>query len=114
MIGVVLWCDPEDRKAVFWCEDQGDLAFYDAATYADAAAIYFTAGDMVQFEAVNGRTLRKARNPQMLQAEACRGLPDRLRQTTPDRAKATSARILPFVPPDPCHGSAAAQGKCKA
>ena len=28
MFGVVLWADPVDRKAVIWCEDHGDLAYF--------------------------------------------------------------------------------------
>lgn len=27
MIGVIIWSDPIERKAIVWCEDQGDLAF---------------------------------------------------------------------------------------
>lgn len=31
MLGVVLWADIDDRKAVIWCEDHGNLAYYTAA-----------------------------------------------------------------------------------
>ena len=31
MYGVVLWADASDTKAVIWCEDQGNLAYYTAA-----------------------------------------------------------------------------------
>ena len=32
MLGVVLWSDVSDRKAVIWCEDQGDLAYVNVVT----------------------------------------------------------------------------------
>lgn len=102
MIGVVLWSDPADRKAVFWCEDQGDLAFYQAPDCALDSLVFFAAGDMVQFDTVNSRKLRKANNAKLLQGEACIGLPDQLRETSHHAGQSAvqSACILPFVAPE--------------
>ena len=30
MIGVIIWSDPVERKAVVWCEDQGGFGFFEA------------------------------------------------------------------------------------
>ncbi|MBD3663055.1 hypothetical protein [Sulfitobacter aestuariivivens] len=101
MIGVVLWCDAEAGKAVFWCEDQGDLAYFeDPALPGIASEVFFDAGDMVQFDVTNESRQRRARNPRLLQEQGYATLPERLRE---DAAKppvaactATSAKIIPF------------------
>jgi len=101
MIGVVLWSDPSDRKAVFWCEDQGDLAFFDACGPTMDGMPFFDAGDMVQFDVHMEHKLRRAHNPRLLQEHACQGLPDTLRRNTPDKAGVTaqhSAEIIRFDP----------------
>lgn len=108
MFGVVLWSDPHDRKAVFWCEDQGDLAYFEEDASQPACAPFFNAGDMVQFEAVMEDRLRKAVNPLVVQQKACLGLPETLRSngfgsaqpSPPDRASSGSAKILAFVAKD--------------
>lgn len=81
MFGVVLWSDTADRKAVFWCEDQGDLAFFDATKDRSAPDVrgFFDAGDMVQFDVHVERKTRKASNPRLIERNACTDLPDVLR-----------------------------------
>ena len=49
-----------DRKAVFWCEDQGDLAFYQGSNPVDETVAFLSAGDMVKFETLQTRRMRKA------------------------------------------------------
>ncbi len=80
MIGVVLWSDQTDRKAVFWCEDQGDLAYYESPSVQEDGYSFFDAGDMVQFEITTDRRMRRAHNPRLVQESACVGLPESLRQ----------------------------------
>ena len=100
MIGVVLWSDPCEGKAVFWCEDQGDLAYYVPEIIEATGTDLFDAGDMVQFEVSVERRIRKAHNAQLLQERACVGLPESLRaEPEPEilEARTTrSAKILPF------------------
>ena len=50
MIGVIIWSDPVERKAVVWCEDQGDLAFLkpSAESLEDSASL--AAGDIIEFD----------------------------------------------------------------
>ena len=96
MIGVVIWSDHHDRKAVFWCEDQGDLAFYEAAEGEEAG---FDAGDMVQFEVTIDARFRRAHNPTLLLGKACATLPAALRGSHSVTAKQDgdgSAKIIAF------------------
>ncbi|MGC1496725.1 MAG: hypothetical protein WA790_13025 [Sulfitobacter sp.] len=100
MIGVVLWSDPADRKAVFWCEDQGDLAYYEDMSQEQDGFGFFDAGDMVQFEIKMERKLRRAQHPTLIQEHACSGLPESLRSTAPRKSVDTgtrkSAKIIAF------------------
>lgn len=77
MYGVVLWSDTEEKKAVIWCEDHGDLAFYNAneepqqglpegpdGSVFDGFAM--DAGDLVYFEIREKRHLRYVQNPRLI------------------------------------------------
>lgn len=84
MIGVVLWTDKIEKKAVFWCEDQGDLAFYDASIgigrKAKNTELKFEVGDMVRFDVVLDAKLRRARDPSIWIEGGGSDLPDQLRK----------------------------------
>ena len=109
MFGVVLWSDPADRKAVIWCEDQGDLAFY---RHSDVTQnLTLEAGDWVQFELQEHRQQRFVCNPRLIQGGACRSLPDMLTaardemsagaadgKEVAEAAEQQSADIIPFNP----------------
>lgn len=58
MLGVVLWAQPEDGKAVIWAEDHGNLVFY----LADDESTSVTAGDLVHFDLVEDQPIRRAFN----------------------------------------------------
>ena len=64
MYGVVLWSDTEDQKAVIWCEDHGDLAFYRQPR--DGQSVMLDAGDWIQFDMTMERHLRYAHNPRLV------------------------------------------------
>lgn len=66
MFGVVLWSDDAESKAIIWCEDHGDLAYYDAHQATDRGRVTLEAGDLVQFDVVEGRERRLARNPALV------------------------------------------------
>lgn len=103
MLGVVLWSDQQDRKAVFWCEDHGDLAYYEAPETTFDPSDFFDAGDMVQFDVAVERRLRRALNPQMVQERACLGLPETLKCAAPPTSTPTklkSAKIIAFAAKD--------------
>lgn len=79
MIGVVLWSDTTDGKAVFWCEDQGDLAYFHAEDVSSRDQVEFNVGDVVRFEVTCERNLRRAKGPKLLEQNACSSLADDLR-----------------------------------
>jgi hypothetical protein len=62
MFGVVLWADASDRKAVIWCEDHGNLAYYTEGEQSLHDAIDLDAGDLIQFDMREERDIRRARN----------------------------------------------------
>jgi hypothetical protein len=93
MYGVVLWSNDESTKAVIWCEDQGDLAFYAHGTQEDAFQL--DAGDMVQFDVRNDRHLRFALNPRLVGAGVCAGIADSLGGVGTSPAHGHAAPPLP-------------------
>lgn len=98
MYGVVLWSDVSENKAVFWCEDQGDLAFFQACPDTDGTQwTDFDAGDLVQFDIYLDRKMRKALNPRIIREKARTDLPNKLlnRQRRLDRS-ANTAQVVPF------------------
>ncbi|MFK7881043.1 hypothetical protein [Roseobacter sp.] len=98
MIGVVLWSDTSDRKAVIWCEDQGDLAFLNSAEDILQPGAFFDAGDVVQFDMEIHSTMRRAHNPRLIQERAGAGLPEALRNSvSAENETIHTAEILPFV-----------------
>ncbi|MGR3367174.1 MAG: hypothetical protein ACU0CC_04725 [Sagittula sp.] len=62
MYGVVLWADASDTKAVIWCEDQGNLAYYTAAEEDIHEGPALDAGDLIQFELSECANFRRADN----------------------------------------------------
>ena len=78
MLGVVLWSDTNNNKAVIWCEDHGDLAFFNGGSEQPDALLGLDAGDLVQFELSEERHQRYAKNPRPVMHGAYAGLPDTL------------------------------------
>ncbi|MWB77492.1 hypothetical protein GLS40_05595 [Pseudooceanicola sp. 216_PA32_1] len=91
MFGVVLWSDSADRKAVIWCEDHGDLAYFNAGDDTDLSMVALDAGDLVQFDLTEEAEMRRATNPRLVAEEQFPTLAHRLQNAlpTPD-APATS------------------------
>ena len=100
MIGIVLWSDPVVAKAVFWCEDQGDLAYFRSNDPKNALATALTAGDMVCFDVWTDQKMRRASNPRLISGHASTDLPGQLKATAGQmktaRMRPGSAKILPF------------------
>ncbi len=106
MYGVVLWSDPDARKAVIWCEDHGDLAFYSGGSDLPLGEVSLDAGDLVEFDVTTERALRYAHNPHVVSEGFDREIAQRLDgAAVPVRApayparKAEERRILPFRRP---------------
>ena len=101
MMGLVLWCDLNDQKAVFWCEDHGDLAFYDASQEVAADFGLLGAGDMVKFDVTLQSKIRRAHNACLVEQKVCNGLQDKLRQSaehngSEDKPEAKTGKVLQF------------------
>ncbi|MEQ9693528.1 hypothetical protein [Shimia sp. SDUM112013] len=109
MLGVVLWSNNQDNKAVIWCEDQGDLAYFNGGDEVPLEMLDLDAGDLVQFELQQERHLRYAKNPRRIEQGAYAGLPDDLHAAAsapkavepvaPARRKRTACDVIPFMRP---------------
>lgn len=65
MYGVILWSDPDAGQAVIWCEEQGDLVYYEAPGHpGHLRRSFFDTGDYVEFEVTEENSRRRARNAQ--------------------------------------------------
>jgi hypothetical protein len=104
MYGVILWSDPDVRKAVIWCEDSGGLAYYEAPD--DPRSIpqeFFDAGDYVEFDmtddvapqrACNAHTLRSGRCPRVTRTlQSSGGIPSDAETRLRDVSK---GRVITF------------------
>lgn len=103
MLGVVLWCDSVERKAVIWCEDHGNLAFFNGMNQEDALLQDFDAGDLVQFNMSESGHLRIANNPRRIEENSYPDLASSLRnlnsdQSTPAHDPFQSAQVIAFRP----------------
>lgn len=119
MLGVVLWSDSDDNKAVIWCEDHGNLAFYNGGSHPSLDVFDFDAGDLVQFELTEEQHMRYARNPKRVSQSLYPSLAEDLQSMTLEHSRdepvpssaapATfkSADVLPFrkrAAPPKCKG----------
>ena len=109
MFGVVLWSNSDERKAVIWCEDHGDLAYYRQPENGEQMAL--DAGDWVQFDMTTDRHLRFAHNPRLIAGGGSEGLADALMEEASQAPGSTaegtaevraasvrgSAEIIPFA-----------------
>ena len=98
MIGVILWSDAADQKAVIWCEDQGDLAFLSGHENVVLPDSFFEVGDVVEFDVRTERNMRLVSNPKRVEQSWGTSLHDGLsavRAHTCD-AVSDSATVIPF------------------
>lgn len=70
MFGVVLWSDPDQKRAVIWCEDHGNLAFLSSAAVQGDEICTVEAGDLVKFDIVEGGKVRCAKNARLIETDA--------------------------------------------
>jgi len=99
MIGVILWRDVADSKSVIWCEDQGDLVFFDGLSDSVQPDVLLDVGDVVRFEVAVARNARLAKNVTRLMDNWGSTLVDALTNLPPEPALASrsnGAKIVPF------------------
>lgn len=90
MIGIILWSDAAAGKAVIWCEDQGDLAFYSHVGTFESYTICI--GDWVLFDLKLENDLRLAFNIEVLAEPGCPSLAEGLSASQEEPQKTTSLR----------------------
>ncbi|MEY8840788.1 hypothetical protein AB9K41_17330 [Cribrihabitans sp. XS_ASV171] len=76
MFGIVLWSDADDRKAVIWCEDHGDLAYLQRDR--KERAVPLEAGDWVTFEVTVSGRMRLAYDVEVMEQGSAPALPVQL------------------------------------
>lgn len=99
MCGVVLWSNPDDRKAVIWCEDQGNLAYYVEPDHDGLNGVSLDAGDLIEFELREERQLRRATNPTLLCQDAAPGIArelDRCANRSEQSDQRATDNVVPF------------------
>jgi len=82
MIGVVVWADTAKSKAVIWCEDQGDLAYYVQQDVVSKPTL-LKKGDLVEFKIHYESGLRMAAGVRVVDMDARPGLADVLKAGVP-------------------------------
>jgi len=105
MYGAVLWSDPSSERALIWCEDHADLAFF-AAECCPAPRL--EAGDLVSFTLTEQKSLRVAQDVEVVATEEYPFLADGLQQaqaSDPTTSQFVSdclphSNVVPFVMPD--------------
>lgn len=104
MFGVVLWSDNAQNRAVIWCEDHGNLAFFKGDLADGLSGQDIDPGDLVQFDLTEERQMRLASNPRLVAADEYPTLAQDLRragQPVTSLPRSTSAdgvsNIVPFT-----------------
>lgn len=107
MYGVVLWSDHRQNRAVIWCEDHGDLAYYDGEISGSCEDLGFDPGDLVRFDVSEGRRMRIASNPQVVASDQYPNLAGDLRRegasptpSLPQSPVQGNSKVIPLVQPD--------------
>lgn len=105
MYGVVLWSDEVQNRAVIWCEDHGDLAYFEAGQDWHGAVPGMSPGDLVTFDLSVERLMRVARNPRLVATEEYPTLASDLRRAGIAKeveaeleTSADASKIIPFRP----------------
>lgn len=99
MIGVILWSDPTEKKAVIWCEDHGDLAFLSRPDAVHLPDMFVDVGDVVEFELRATRNTRQVESVKVLSGARAAPLVQELKDAQPqDKGHATTntAEVIPF------------------
>ncbi|NSY37077.1 hypothetical protein GKC28_02205 [Leisingera sp. ANG59] len=96
MIGVILWSDAPLTKAVIWCDDQGDLAFYTNKAGTECAEL--NPGDWVEFDVTLSGNIRVAENLAIVLEQGSPGLADRLSATAVCAVPDTGGKEQKVVP----------------
>lgn len=106
MIGIVLWNNAAENKAVIWCEDQGDLAYMSGTDHMIGLDPMIEVGDVVEFDIHTQRNLRLASNVKSVRQNSGTSLSDSLRSipVMGDHMVSNTAKVIPFRVDHPAQG----------
>ena len=93
MFGVILWSDPDREKAVIWCEDHGQLAFYNDHSAATLPYAY-EVGDLVEFNVEELDDLRYASDLRLESQQQYPTLAAALKRNDENPSPKTKARTI--------------------
>ncbi len=93
MIGIIVWSDTAIKRAVIWCEDQRDLAYF-LSPEEGREPFSFQKGDLVEFDTHYEDRMRIAVDLRLVERASCSGLADALRQSPSDAQHDSKARRL--------------------
>ena len=96
MYGVVLWTDKRVNSAVIWCEDHGNLAFYQAAETSMHDDFVLDAGDLIQFDLREEPECRHARNLRRVDEGFAPGLANQLLNAGEASSQRADAKVIQF------------------
>jgi cold shock CspA family protein len=100
MYGVVLWADDAEDKAVIWCEDHGNLAYYSKSDQNMHDGVSLDAGDLIQFDLREDAQGRFARNLRHVNSGYAPTLPQSLKRQTPAQRPSprpvAKGNVVPF------------------
>ena len=105
MIGVILWSDTQERKAVVWCEDQGDLAFLGGGDTRFDHLGQLEAGDILEFDVEVDGNFRRVGNPTLVSGYETRDVATSLINVT-SVTETSMGNILAFPSPKPANAPA--------
>ncbi|MHA6344858.1 hypothetical protein [Roseivivax sp. CAU 1761] len=83
LLGVVIWCDDADGRAVIWCDDHGDLAYLGASPPLCGTRPTLAPGDLVRFQLREERAPRRVIDPELVEPAGFPDLPARLARVRP-------------------------------
>ncbi|MCW9042335.1 MAG: hypothetical protein OQK05_03235 [Pseudopelagicola sp.] len=88
-----------ENKAVIWCEDHGDLAYFEGphGTVSEGADVTggLDTGDLVAFEMEQVDDLRLARNMRRVEQGAYEGLGERIVAASPPQGTGKDSNLTP-------------------
>lgn len=92
MYGIVLWSGDGGDKAVIWCEDHGDLAFFNGPVPSTPLEV----GDLVRFNAERCRSMRRAIDLERVAEDSFPGIVDAVRRTARPASDARRGHVVAF------------------
>ena len=98
MLGVVLWSDENDKKAVIWCEDHRNLAFFRQEDGGGEETAPFAPGDLVEFDLREENNLRLAIDPCVVAPHEYPSLARDLKSASAGLRRKTSLPAEPVTP----------------